>query len=113
MRSLGISRVGMGVAAVVLAATLAYGQDRRTRRAWRAGHGARAREGARPMRPGPQEALPQMPMNGGDVNRDEIVAQERAGLEALKSGDVAKVGAARPMTLCLCAPTGYCASRSC
>jgi ketosteroid isomerase-like protein len=35
-----------------------------------------------------------MPMNGGDVNRDEILAQERAELEALKNGDLATVGAA-------------------
>ena len=34
-----------------------------------------------------------MPMNGGDMNRDEIIGQERAGLEAWKSGDVAKLGA--------------------
>ena len=102
MRSLGISMVGMGVAAVVLAATLAYGQDPADQTPWAPGTGAQGAagaqgagaQGARPMRPGPQEALPQMPMNGGDVNRDEIVAQERAGLEALKSGDVAKVGAA-------------------
>jgi ketosteroid isomerase-like protein len=87
----------MGVAAVVLASTLAYGQDPQDQTPSapvRPAQGAAGAQGARPMREGPQEALPQMPMNGGDVNRDEIVAQERAGLEALKSGDVAKVGAA-------------------
>ena len=41
--------------------------------------------GQRTQRP---EPLPQMPMNGGDVNRDEIIAQERAGLDALKRGDL-------------------------
>jgi ketosteroid isomerase-like protein len=30
-----------------------------------------------------------MPGNGGDVNRDAIIAAARASLEALKSGDVA------------------------
>jgi ketosteroid isomerase-like protein len=35
------------------------------------------------------EALPQMPGNGGDVNRDALIAAARAGLDALKSGDVA------------------------
>ncbi len=94
MRSLGISRVGMGVAAVVLASTLAYGQDPADQTPWAPGTGAAGAQVARPMRGGPQEALPQMPMNGGDMNRDEIVGQERAGLEALKKGDVAKVGAA-------------------
>ena len=97
MRSLGISRVGMGVAAVVLASTLAYGQDPADQTPWapvRPAQGAAAAQGARPMRGGPQEALPQMPMNGGDVNRDEIIGQERAKLEALKRGDVSAVGAA-------------------
>ena len=97
MRSLGISRVGMGVAAVVLASTLAYGQDpadQTPSAPARPAQGAAGAQGARPMRGGPQEALPQMPMNGGDVNRDEIIGQERAELEALKSGDVAAVGAA-------------------
>jgi len=94
MRSLGISRVGMGVAAVVLASTLAYGQDPADQTPWAPGTQPSAgAQAARPMRGGPQEALPQMPMNGGDVNRDEIIGQERAGLEAWKNGDVAKVGA--------------------
>jgi len=95
MRNLGILRVWMGVVAMVLASTPAYGQDPADQTPWAPGTQPSAgAQGARPMRPGPQEALPQMPMNGGDVNRDEILAQERAGLEALKSGDVAKVGAA-------------------
>jgi len=102
MRGLGISRVGMGVAAVVLASTLAYGQDpqdqtpsapARPAQGAAGAQGAGA-QGARPMRGGPPEALPQMPMNGGDVNRDEIIGHERAELEALKSGDMATVGAA-------------------
>ena len=91
----------MGVAAVVLAATLAYGQDPADQTPWAPGTGAQVRRGRGRGRAGGEadapraaEALPQMPMNGGDVNRDEIVAQERAGLEARKSGDVAKVGAA-------------------
>jgi len=42
--------------------------------------------GAQQPRPQP---LPQMPANGGDVYRDEIIAHERTGLDALKSGDVA------------------------
>jgi hypothetical protein len=97
MRSLLISRVGMGMAAAVLASTLAYGQDPADQTPWAPGtgpQGAAAAQGARPMRPGPQEALPQMPMNGGDVNRDEIIGHERAELEALKNGDMATVGAA-------------------
>ena len=101
MRCLGISRVGMGVAAVVLASTLAYGQDPADQTPWAPGtrpstgaQGAAGAQGPRPMRPGPQEALPQMPMNGGDVNRDEIIGRERAELEALKNGDLATVGAA-------------------
>jgi len=40
MRSLGISRVGMGVAAVVLASTLAYGQDPADQTPWAPGTGA-------------------------------------------------------------------------
>jgi len=87
----------MGVAVVVLGSTLAVGQDPQDQTPWAPGtgpQGAAGAQGARPMRPGQQQALPQMPMNGGDVNRDEIVAQERAELEALKSGDVAKLGAA-------------------
>jgi hypothetical protein len=43
---------------------------------------------AEAQQPRPQP-LPQMPANGGDVYRDEIIAHERAGLEALKSGNVA------------------------
>ncbi len=87
----------MGVAAVVLAWTLAYGQDpadQTPSAPARPVQGAGGTQSARPMRPGPQEALPQMPMNGGDVNRDAIVGQERAELEALKSGDMATLGAA-------------------
>ncbi len=97
MRSLGISRVGMGVAAVVLASSLAYGQDPQDQTPSapaRPAQGAAGAQDARPMRGGPQAALPQMPMNGGDVNRDQIIAGERAELEALKSGDMATVGAA-------------------
>jgi len=97
MRRFRISRVAMGVAVVVLGSTLAVGQDPQDQTPWAPGtgpQGAAGAQGARPMRPGQQQALPQMPMNGGDVNRDEIVAQERAELEALKSGDVAKLGAA-------------------
>jgi ketosteroid isomerase-like protein len=33
-----------------------------------------------------------MPGNGGDVFRDEIIALERASLDALKSGDLAAFG---------------------
>jgi hypothetical protein len=97
MKSLAISRVGIGIAAVVLASTLAYGQDPQDQTPSapaRPAQGAAGSAGARPTRGGPPEALPQMPMNGGDVHRDEIVASERAELEALKSGDVATVGAA-------------------
>lgn len=39
------------------------------------------------QQPRPQPP-PQMPANGGDVYRDEIIAQERAGLDALKSGNL-------------------------
>jgi ketosteroid isomerase-like protein len=35
------------------------------------------------------DALPQMPGNGGDVNRDALIGAARASLELLKSGDVA------------------------
>jgi len=99
MRSYGIARVGTGVAAMLLASTLVYGQDPADQTPWAPGtqpsagaQGAGAQP-ARPMRQGAQEVLPQMPMNGGDMNRDEIIGQERAGLEAWKSGDVAKLGA--------------------
>ena len=37
----------------------------------------------------PQQPRPPMPAGGGDVFRDEIVAHERAGLDALKAGDLA------------------------
>jgi ketosteroid isomerase-like protein len=46
--------------------------------------------GAQQPRPQP---LPQMPANGGDVYRDQIIAHERAALDALKSGDVAAFAA--------------------
>jgi ketosteroid isomerase-like protein len=42
--------------------------------------------GQRGQRPDP---LPQMPGNGGDVNRDALIAAARASLDALKRGDVA------------------------
>ena len=45
----------------------------------------------RPQRPPP---LPPMPGNGGDVYRDEIIAREKAGLEAMKTGDLAAFAAA-------------------
>ena len=41
-----------------------------------------------------QPPLPQMPANGGDVYRDQIIASERAGLEAQKSGDTTVFAAA-------------------
>jgi ketosteroid isomerase-like protein len=99
MRGWGISRVLM-VAVAVLASTLAYGQDPQDQTPSapaRPAQGSPGAQGQRPMRGGgggPQATLPQMPMNGGDVNRDQIIGQERAELEALKSGDVATVGAA-------------------
>jgi ketosteroid isomerase-like protein len=75
-------RIAIGVAVAVLAVGMVRAQDPDD-------HTPSA-----PVRPPAgqrqrPEPLPQMPGNGGDVNRDGIIAAARASLEALKSGDVA------------------------
>ena len=84
MRTSSVLRISMGIGLVLLTAGMARAQDPadQTPSAPPAGQ-ARGPRGARP------EVLPQMPGNGGDVNRDALIAAARAGLDALKSGDVA------------------------
>ena len=79
MRHSSISILMKGVLLLLLTATFAHAQDPDDQTPSAPAPGQRA------QRP---EPLPQMPMNGGDVNRDDIIAQERAGLDALKSGNL-------------------------
>jgi ketosteroid isomerase-like protein len=81
MKNSGLVRIAIGIAVVVLAAGVVRAQDPDD-------HTPSA-----PVRPAAgqrqrPEPLPQMPGNGGDVNRDGIIAAARASMEALKSGDV-------------------------
>jgi len=77
------------VVLVLSTATFVYAQDPadQTPSAPPAGQARPPRGGQRP------EPLPQMPGNGGDVNRDGIIASARAALDALKSGDMDAYGA--------------------
>ncbi len=92
MRTSSVLRISMGIGLVLLMAGIAWAQDPddHTPSAPQAGQrpagAGPAGAGMRGQRP---EPLPQMPGNGGDVNRDALIAAARAGLEALKSGDVA------------------------
>jgi ketosteroid isomerase-like protein len=80
-------RFATGVGLVLLTAGIARAQDPADQTPSAPPAGQRpAGAGMRGQRP---EALPQMPGNGGDVNRDALIAAARAGLDALKSGDVA------------------------
>jgi ketosteroid isomerase-like protein len=88
MKTSGLVRISAGVGlVVVLMAGMARAQDPDDQTP---SAPVRPAAGQRPaggrQRP---EPLPQMPGNGGDVNRDAIIAAARASLDALKSGDVA------------------------
>jgi ketosteroid isomerase-like protein len=83
MKNSGLVRIAIGIAVVVLAAGVVRAQDPDDHTPSAPTPGQRGARGARP------EPLPQMPGNGGDVNRDALIAAARASLEALKSGDVA------------------------
>jgi ketosteroid isomerase-like protein len=86
MKISGLTRIAITVAAAVLAAGVVRAQDPDDHTPSAPAQPAAGQRGARGQRP---EPLPQMPGNGGDVNRDALIAAARAGLDALKTGDVA------------------------
>jgi ketosteroid isomerase-like protein len=86
MNKSGLAKVAIGIAAMVLAAGVVRAQDPDDHTPSAPAQPAAGQRGPRGQRP---EPLPQMPGNGGDVNRDALIAAARASLEALKSGDVA------------------------
>lgn len=87
MKTSSILRISMVVSLLlVLTAGLARAQDPDDQTPSAPARPAGGQQRQRPQRPDP---LPQMPGNGGDVNRDALIAAARASLDALKSGDVA------------------------